>query len=112
MTNFRTAALAAALSLSSIGAALAVPATGRISITGYDTYTSTNVTFVGNGSTSAVAQTGSFSSVGTCFECVALNGFTYNPSLAPAPVTIFSATNNGVTVSFTLASITSFDRTA
>ena len=73
MTNLRTAALAAALSLSSIGAALAIPATGMISITGVNNYSDTAVTFIGNGSTSILAQTGSFTSVGTCFECVALN---------------------------------------
>lgn len=109
MTKFRTAALAAALSLSSIGAALAIPATGMISISGANSYTDTRVDFIGNGDTRRATQTGSFTSVGTCFECVSLNGFTYNPSLSPAPVTIFSVTNSGVTASFTLASITSFD---
>ena len=111
MTNLRTAALAAVLSLSSIGAALAIPATGMISIAGVDTYTSTAVTFIGNGSTFGATQTGSFASVGTCFECVKMTGFTYNPSLSPAPVTIFSVTNNNVTASFTLSSITAFDNT-
>ena len=109
MTNLRTAALAAVLSLSSIGAAMAIPATGMISIAGVDTYTSTAVSFVGNGSTFGATQTGSFASVGTCFECVRMTGFTYNPSLSPAPVTIFSVTNNNVTASFTLSSITAFD---
>ena len=111
MTSFRTAALAAALSL--LGAAAhAAPITGMISITGYDSYTSTAVAFDGLGSTSSRGQTGAFTALGTCHECVTLNGFAYNPSLTPAPVTLFSVTNNGLTASFTLASITAFNNDA
>ena len=109
MTSIRTAALAAALTILGAAAASAAPITGMISITGYDTYTDTSVAFDGPGSTSRRGQTGSFAALGSCFECVILNGFAYNPSLTPAPVTLFAATNAGVTVSFTLASITSFD---
>ena len=112
MTRLRTAAAAAALSLLGAAAAHAVPATGMISITGYDSYTDTAVAFDGPGSTARRGQTGSFAALGTCFECVTLNGFAYNPSLTPAPVTLFSVTNNGLTASFTLASITAFNNDA
>ncbi len=112
MTSIRTAVFAAALTILGTAAASAAPITGMISITGYDSYTDTSVAFDGPGSTSSRGQTGSFTAVGSCFECVTLNGFTYNPSLTPAPVTIFAATNAGVSVSFTLASITSFSNDA
>ena len=61
-------------------ATLAAPATGMISITGYDSHTSTSVAFSGPGSTPSRGQTEAFAALGACFECV----------------TLFSVANNGL----------------
>lgn len=107
MGLFKKTLLAGVLTMAAtIGSAYAVPITGQISITGVSSYNSTAVDFMGNGSTSALTQTGSFAAVGSCTGCVTLNDFIYSPALSPSPVTIFSAAGVA-TATFTLATITS-----
>ena len=100
--------LAAALTVTSM-AAHADAVHGIISINGYDTYTSNTINFVGTGETSAIATTGTFSDLfpgGTGTADVTLHSFNFAGGFVN-PTQVYSVTNNGVTVSFSLVSITS-----
>ena len=100
--------LAAVLTVTSL-AAHADAVHGVISITGYDTYDSNSISFDGNGYTQAKAATGTFSDLFSASDTVAavsLSDFNFGSGFT-SPTQVFSITNNGVTVSLTLTSITS-----
>jgi len=100
--------LAAVLTVTSL-AAHADAVHGVISINGYDTYNSTTINFAGTGETSAMATTGTFADLfpgGTGTADVALNSFNFAGGFV-SPTQVYSVSNNGVTVTFNLTSITS-----
>lgn len=104
---FKVLSLAAALTVSA-AAAHADPVNGIISINGADNYNSTNITFVGNGTTQAVLTAGTltnlFAAGDTSMAPVSLTSFNFDGGFVPTQV--FSVTHNGVTVSLMLNSIT------
>ena len=88
-------------------AAKADPVQGMISINGYDRYTTSTITFLGNGATNAAVATGTFSNLFSPTSqsaSVQLTGFNFGSGFVN-PTQVFSITNNGVTASLTLTSI-------
>src|SRR5437016_5743830 len=96
--NIRTAALAAALIFGLGSQAFAALFTGNLSLNGVDTFTPNSITFVG--SANIGADTGNFAGLGTCTGCVTMSNFTS----ASTNFLVYTATNNGLTTTLTLAS--------
>jgi len=87
--------------------AKADPVTGQISINGYDNYTTNYITFIGNGSTNSSVATGSFSNLFSPTSdtaSVKLYNFSFGSAFVN-PTQVFRITNNNVTASLELTSI-------
>ena len=88
-------------------AAKADPVQGMISINGYDRYTTSTITFLGQGQTNAIAATGTFSNLFSApnqSAPVTLSGFNFGSGFTN-PTQVFTVTNNGVTATLTLTAI-------
>jgi hypothetical protein len=96
--NIRTAALAAALIFGLGSQAFAALFTGNLSLNGVDGFSANAITFVG--SANIGADTGNLAGLGTCTGCVTMTSFTS----ASTNFQVYTATNNGLTTTLTLAS--------
>ena len=76
---------------------------GTVSINGTNIYNST-AGIVYQGMANVGADTGTLAALGTCMSCVTMTNLNYNTTL---PVSVFTVTNNGVTVSMDLNAVTS-----
>ena len=103
MLKLTTTALVALLVLG--GVAPAAQITGLINFDGSNTYSTTthSVTFIG--SQNAESDTGDLAAFGTCTGCLTFQDFTYVP-FAPV-LNEVTGTNNGVTLSLDVASVSS-----
>ena len=80
--------------------------TGQLDITGPDAFTDTSITFLGAGDIpSPVVETGDFTALGECINCVTLNDLNARTRTL-TPFQVYSVTNNGMTATFTLNEFT------
>ena len=85
--------------------ALATPITGQVSLTGANSYTATNITFVPGSTVLNGAITGtSFTPFFTDLQVVTMTNFAIDGSFVPT--TIFSVTEAGVTLTYFLQTLT------
>jgi PEP-CTERM motif len=82
-----------------------IPVTGQLSISGTDTYTTTNISFAPNATTIGGAVTGTFAPYFTDGNAVTMSNFNFDGSFVPGVV--YSSTENGETLAYTLNSVTS-----
>jgi hypothetical protein len=75
-----------------------IAAGSNFSISGVDTVSATQISFPANGNLSVTA--GSFSGLGTCVSCVALNTITYAPTVSSG--LLLSIVSGLLTTTFTL----------
>jgi hypothetical protein len=84
--------------------ALATPITGQVSLTGANSYTATNITFVPGSTVLNGAITGtSFTPFFTDLQVVTMTNFSIDGSFVPT--TVFSVTENGETLSYFLQTL-------
>jgi hypothetical protein len=101
-TRFGVAAatLVAGLLWASQSFAVPIAAGSQLSLSGADNFTSTTVTFTNPAG--ITGDSGSFAGLTTCATCVTMSNFTS----ASTNFQVYTATNNGLTTTLTLASAT------
>ena len=105
MKNFAKLAVLGAV-LAAVGpfaSASTIPVTGQVSISGTDTYTMTNINFAPSSTTIGGAVTGTFAPYFTDGNAVTMTSFNFDGSFVPG--VIYSSTENGETLTYTLNSV-------